>query len=342
MYGIRSLLEQFDLVTEPDFQSVWPDSLVSITLRDGTQNESAPESDNEAACSEKVGVQTEVQVGIDPALEVRDEVEGTIKPKGETLNTSDDATGLVEVGGNNQIDPIARVSSIPAAQCGVSTVLLSDSIERATTKMSLDGYSQLAIMQGDREVRGMISWESIAKRSMLAPPPTTVAECRMDAQVVDADSSLYDALPAIARHGYVLVRSPEKKIVGIVTASDLAAEFGEISYAFMSLRTIEILIRGKLHPRLTQDDLCKLEEHSLARVESDPARLTFGENVRLMQRPEVWARLEIKIDKDEVISRLLEVRDIRNDVMHFDPEPLTPEEKQKLNRMEAFLRQAFI
>jgi hypothetical protein len=61
-----------------------------------------------------------------------------------------------------------------------------------------------------------------------------------------------------------------------------------------------------------------------------------------MQRPEVWARLEIKIDKDEVISRLLEVRDIRNDVMHFDPEPLTPEEKQKLNRMEAFLRQAFI
>lgn len=109
----------------------------------------------------------------------------------------------------------------------------------------------------------------------------------------------------------------------------------------MSLRTIEVLIRGKLHPILIQQDLDTLEEYSLARIECDPARLTFGENVRLLQREEVWQRIAVRVDKTEVVKRLDEVRDIRNDVMHFKPEPLSAERRWKLVQMEAFLRQAF-
>lgn len=341
MSGIRKTLDQFDLITEPDFQSVWPDSLVTITLRNGAFREESHLSLNEEATPID-GIETTqiLQPAVDPALEAGGEVEALTTPRGETLNSPDSATGLIQVAAQ-QIDPIARVASIPAAKSGVSTVLLTDSIDLATTRMSLDGYSQLAIMQNDREVRGMISWESIAKRSMLIPPPTTVSDCRIDAQVVEADSSLYDALPSIANHGYVLVRSREKKITGIVTASDLASGFGEISYAFMSLRTIEILIRARLHPKLLQDDLNTLEEYSLARADCDPARLTFGENVRLMQRVEVWERLAVKADKTEIITRLNEIRDIRNDVMHFDPEPLDANKKSKLLQMETFLKQAF-
>ena len=53
-------------------------------------------------------------------------------------------------------------------------------------------------------------------------------------------------------------------------------ELGQLSYGFMCLRTIEMLIRTKLHPTLTSADLANLEEHSKARVESDAALLTFG------------------------------------------------------------------
>ena len=332
MSGIRRTLESFDLVTEPDFQSVWPDSQVSIALKDISLVASTE------ANQEAINVQNASST-VDPALEAGDAVEAT--PKGETLDSPDTASGLIQVLTPTPVDPVARVSSIPTSKDGVVAVLLTDTIELATTKMSFDGYSQLAIMQNDREVRGMISWESIAKRSMITPSPTVVSDCRIDAQVVEAESSLYDALPTITTHGYVLVRSREKKITGIVTASDLAGEFGQVSYAFISLRTIEVLIRGKLHPVLQQGDLDSLEAYSRARTECDATLLTFGENVRLLQREDVWGRISVRVDKVELIRRLLEVRDIRNDVMHFKPEPLSSEQRRKLVQMESLLKQYF-
>jgi hypothetical protein len=208
--------------------------------------------------------------------------------------------------------------------------------------MSFEGYSQLAIMQGKREVRGMITWESIAKRSMLAPEPKTVADCRIDAHVIDSDASLFDAFSTIEKFGYVLARSREKTITGIVTSTDYAAELGEHSYAFMCLRTIEMLIRKKLHPKIVLADLSLLEDHSKAKGESDPAQLTFGENVRLLERDEIWVRLSVSIDKVEFLKRLGEIRDVRNEVMHFGPDPLDSVQKKSLKQMEDFLRQVFI
>src|ERR1019366_40754 len=196
-------------------------------------------------------------------------------PVAEALNSPAGNVGLVETSTAPPLDPVARILSIPAANRGVVSVLLTDPITTATTRMIFEGYSQLAIMQDEREVRGMISWASIAKRSLLGTPPQTVAACREDAQVIDAGGSLFDALPTIEKHGYVLVRSKERKITGIVTATDLSAELGRLSYAFMSLRTIELLIRSKLHPHLTAGDLTNLEEQSRARQTANKAYLTF-------------------------------------------------------------------
>lgn len=205
--------------------------------------------------------------------------------------------------------------------------------------MMFGNYSQLAIMQGDREVRGLLSWGSIAIRSLSDCAPTLVSDCRIDAQVIDSDASLYEALPVIAKYGCVLVRSRNKKFTGIVTASDLSTEFGRSAYAFMCIRTIEVLIRGKLHPQLTQVDLLTLEAHSKARRDSDPSSITFGENVRLLQNPEIWKRLSLGVDQRELTERLEEIRDIRNVVMHFDPGPLNDDKRAKLEQMEYFLKQ---
>jgi hypothetical protein len=103
-----------------------------------------------------------------------------------------------------------------------------------------------------------------------------------------------------------------------------------------------MLIRKKLHVQVTPADLLNLEEHSRARAESDPALLTFGENVRLLERNEIWCRLSVNIDKAEFTKRLLEIRDVRNEVMHFGPDPLDANQKRSLKQMEDFLRQVFI
>ena len=90
---------------------------------------------------------------------------------------------------------------MPSANNGLVTILPDDSLTKATTKMMFGNYSQLAIMQGDREVRGLLSWESIAIRSLSDCAPTLVSDCRIDAQVIDSDASLYEALPVIAKYG---------------------------------------------------------------------------------------------------------------------------------------------
>jgi len=65
--------------------------------------------------------------------------------------------------------------------------------------------------------------------------------------------------------------------------------------------------------------------------------LTFGEYVRLLQNEENWAKLNIKIDRKTFTGWLDKVRETRNDVMHFDPDPLDPEDLQLLREFAHFL-----
>lgn len=346
MRRISDKFESNGLKTVPDFQSVWIDALVSVELteprKDLVGEPVEPEihgSDSGIPASPEIPTP---QNGLGSPEEELEASDNTAAPVAEALNSPAGDTGVVEVLVATHVDAVIRVASIPSANRGVVSVLPTDPISKATTLMSFEGYSQLAIMQGKREVRGMITWESIAKRSMIPPEPTSVADCRVDAQVIDSDASLFDAFPTIEQYGYVLARSKDKTITGIVTATDFAAELGQLSYGFMCLRTIEMLIRKKLHPLVTASDLITLEEHSKAKVELDPTLLTFGENIRLLERDEVWNRLGLSIDKVEFLKRLIETRDVRNDVMHFGPDPLGPEQKKSLNQMEHFLRQVFV
>jgi len=343
---ISDKFEENGLKTVPDFQSTWIDALVAIKPVDENVNAEGLLSGDEPAANEFQSSDPEDagttvdSLGLLPNGEIS--ADKSVAPVAETLNSPAGDAGVVEVPVSAPVDAVIRVSSVPSANRGVVSVLLTDQLSKATTLMSFEGYSQLAIMQGKREVRGMITWESIAKRSMLSPEPTTVADCRIDAQVIDADASLFDALPTIETFGYVLARSKEKTITGIVTATDFATELSALSYGFMCLRTVEMLIRKKLHPSVTCSDLANLEEHSRARIESDPRLLTFGENIRLLEREEVWNRLGLAIYKTEFIKRLLEIRDIRNEVMHFGPDPLDSEQRKSLQQMELFLRQVFV
>jgi predicted transcriptional regulator len=346
MRRISDKFESNGLRTVPDFQSVWIDALVSIDLiEERTNSVGEPDEADRFSDDSLNSTSPEIsapQNGLGSPEEEMDSADMPVAPVAEALNSPAGDTGVVEVRVAAQADAIIRVSSISSANRGVVSVLPTDPISKATTLMSFEGYSQLAIMQGLREVRGMITWESIAKRSMLIPEPTSVADCRIDAQVIDSDASLFDAFPTIEQYGYVLSRSKDRTITGIVTATDFAAELNQLSYGFICLRTIEMLIRKKLHPVLTAADLAALEEHSKARTESDPALLTFGENIRLLERDEIWDRLGLSIYKSEVLKRLIETRDVRNDVMHFGPDPLGDEQKRTLNQMEHFLRQVFV
>ena len=69
----------------------------------------------------------------------------------------------------------------------------------------------------------------------------------------------------------------------------------------------------------------------------DVADLTLGEYIRLLSNPARWEKLGIPIDRKTFIAELERVRLIRNDVMHFDPDPVAPEDLAVLRKFAKFL-----
>ena len=74
------------------------------------------------------------------------------------------------------------------------------------------------------------------------------------------------------------------------------------------------------------------------RTIESPADLTFG-GARLPNRGgRAWEKLDLEIDRTEFVARLNRVREIRNDVMHFDPDGLDPDDGSFLREFAQFLK----
>jgi len=58
----------------------------------------------------------------------------------------------------------------------------------------------------------------------------------------------------------------------------------------------------------------------------------------LLQKEDRWEKLQLLIDRGSFIKRLEEIRDIRNDVMHFDPDGISEEDLQVLRDFTLFLQ----
>ena len=70
-----------------------------------------------------------------------------------------------------------------------------------------------------------------------------------------------------------------------------------------------------------------------------PADLTFGGYKRLLENEENWKRLQLGIDRLEFIRHLDAVREIRNEVMHFNPDGLDEDKRQTIRNAARFFDQ---
>jgi len=94
-----------------------------------------------------------------------------------------------------------------------------------------------------------------------------------------------------------------------------------------------------IHGKFLADQLQEIRAiNDPERVVERVADLTFGEYVRLIENEDRWKILGIHIDRVEFIKRLNRVREIRNDVMHFDPDGLSDDDLANLQDFAAFLR----
>ena len=351
---IRTALDTLDLKTEPDFQAVWINSPIKIVSKREVIPTLEPDEEDIRAEEEPLAGELTAGTPSDPTagvFEPRPVYGEDSPPLSDTPNPEETTQPTVNVGGSGIIqtvtskssDPTFRIGNLPAANAGVTTVSQDDPIKRAVTKMLQYDFSQLPIMQGEREVKGVISWRSIASRNAMNRKCERIADCNEDAQVIDANGTLFDAVPTVAKFGYVLVRdSQSRKITGIVTASDLNLHFQQLTQPFLLLREIELHIREIFTGRITEEDIQQVSSAPTAsRPASQVGELSFGHYIRLFQHPDIWKKLQIEVDQASFVSQLDAVRKIRNDVMHFDPDPMTSKQLDTLTDATKFMQELY-
>ena len=102
---------------------------------------------------------------------------------------------------------------------------------------------------------------------------------------------------------------------------------------------IENGIRRMLHGKFTVTELkAACDPNGGPEKVEGVTDLSFGDYIRLIQEDTQWKKLKLEIDRVEFVKRLDKIREIRNDVMHFDPEGLEPEDLTTLVEFAKFLK----
>jgi hypothetical protein len=246
---------------------------------------------------------------------------------------------LGKVDPSASIDPTYRLGRLDAANRPPVSVKPDATLQQVITIMMTRDFSQIPVMTTEREVKGVISWKSIGSRLALKRPCASVRECMETAEIALTDESLFTAIDRVAIHDYVLVQAKDKTISGIVTASDFNDQFRRLAEPFLLVGEVENGVRRILHGKFTSKEL----EDAKApgddgRTIGGVADLTFGEEIRLIESDKGWKKLSLELDRVEFITRLTRVKDIRNDVMHFDPDGLGPTDVIALREFARFLK----
>lgn len=255
------------------------------------------------------------------------------------IKVSPDAQAKNGVPDDSAPDPTYRISSLSSANQSPIFVAPDASLQQVTTLMMSNDFSQLPVMTGPRDLKGIVSWKSIGTRLALKRPIATAKDCMDSTVVLSTAEPLFSAISAIAAHDYVLVQKQDKTICGIVTASDLNEQFRLLAEPFLLVGEIENGVRRLLHGKFTQAELSDAKAPGDEGRQIDtPADLTFGEYIRLVEAPESWKKLKVEIDRVTFVAQLNRVRDVRNDVMHFDPDGLDDDDLKFLREFAQFLK----
>ncbi len=158
----------------------------------------------------------------------------------------------------------------------------------------------------------------------------------MKTHIIDYETPLLEAINDIIKHEFALVKQ-FNKIKDIITIADVSQDFYKLSEPFLLLEQIENNLRVLLDGKYLLEEIkskCKEEDRDISYIDD----LSFGEYIRLIENEGNWEKLQIPIDRVCFINKLHEVRLIRNDVMHFDPDGITHEQHQILKKMSVFLQ----
>ncbi|MFM9369904.1 CBS domain-containing protein [Streptomyces sp. Da 82-17] len=232
------------------------------------------------------------------------------------------------------------VGNLPSANVPVDFVTPTDTLANAQTRMMLKEFSQLPVLDDNGRLLGAVSWTSIGGALMFSPD-ATLADATVAAPEVPATQHLLDCIGLIEKHGFVVVRNDAHRVCGIVTPSDIAGEFRSRVSPFVLIEEVEQRLRRIV-------DQCLDIEHvraciartnkKKAALAEDASALSLGNYPYLFRDPATWKHAGLPLDQEHFTDALKQCAELRNDLMHFSPDPIGQKQIDFLNGLLGLLR----
>jgi CBS domain-containing protein len=228
-----------------------------------------------------------------------------------------------------------QIGDLPSARNGVAAVSSDTDLAGATMLMRVNNYSQLPVINGTADLRGVLTWSSIAVNLETGKQPTLASAMVADPPSAEVHHQLLAHLPAITKHGYVLVRANDGKFCGIITSADVSNHFETMARPFFLVGDIEARLR-KCLAVLDEEPVKAVQRKKTGKI----VDLTFGEYKYLIDNEVNWKRIGwTGVPRDQFVHRLDKVRVIRNEIAHFRPQPLAAANLATLEEFAGLLRQ---
>lgn len=228
-----------------------------------------------------------------------------------------------------------QIGDLPSARNGVESVSSDTDLAAATMLMRVRNYSQLPVINGTADLRGVLTWSSIAVNLETGKQPTLTRAMAPDPVSAEVNHQLLAHLPTITKHGYVLVRASDGKFCGIVTSADVSDHFETMARPFFLVGDIEARLR-KCLAVLDEEAVKAVQKRKTGKI----VDLTFGEYKYLIDNEANWKRIGwTGVPRDQLVHRLDRVRMIRNEIAHFRPQPLSTSSLATLEEFAGLLKQ---
>jgi CBS domain-containing protein len=276
------------MTTTPDFRAVTLDDTVDIVL-------TTQVTDGEASLS-ATGTMS---------------ADATVSGPGELAGSDDESAW----------DHGLTIGNLPSASRKICAVAPDATFEEAITLMLTNDYSQLAVMTGLRDLKGAVSWKSIA-RARNANPGAKLSAAIIKASDVTYTADLIGFLPVIQSQEFVFVRGVDKTLTGIVTLADVVQVYGEMASPFFMIGRIDQSLRRIIEAAYPMSTITPLCDREGMRDLSTCDQLTMGDYQRILENPDCWTSLGWSLDRKTFCARLEEIVQVRNKLMHFNSDPL--------------------
>ncbi|MFI7080608.1 hypothetical protein ACIBO1_25220 [Micromonospora sp. NPDC049903] len=265
-----------------------------------------------------------------------------LQPEGDEAGTKDGgdiSDPLQSSSDEESVDVGLTLGNMLPDDMSLTWVSPTASFEEAITAMQVDDFSQIAVLANPYTLHGAVSWESIAAAKHRDANATfsEAIDRRAAARVFDYDVRLLDVLETLQKNGFIFVRDDQRKISGIVTAADVVRKYDETATPFFLIGEIDQELRQLLQNMFDEETVkqaCSAAGSSFKSFDS----MSIGQYQAVLDNPDCWKQLGWPLDRKTFVKRLDRLRKVRNNVMHFNPDPVRPADVGRLRNFLDLIR----